>query len=58
MLIFFKKFRTVRRDYLVQFVDQCYNEEDENCLFCGRLNCLFCKKSMFLEEELRKKITL
>ena len=47
--------RIVDRDYLLQLVDQYHNEQEENCLFCGSLNCLFCRKSMFLEEELRKK---
>lgn len=47
--------RTVDRDYLVQLVDQYYNEQEENFLFCDGLNCPFCKKSMFLKKEVREK---
>ena len=47
--------RIVERDYLLQLIDQYYNEQEENCLSCGSLNCLFCRKSLFLEEQLRKK---
>ena len=47
--------RTVDRDYLVQLVDQYYNEQEENFLFCDGLNCLFCKKSMFLKKGVREK---
>ena len=47
--------RTIDKDYLLQFVDQYYNKQEENFVFCGGLNYLFCKKAMFLEEGLRKK---
>lgn len=54
-LIFFKMARTIDKDYLLQFVDQYYNKQEENFVFCGGLDYLFCKKAMFLEEGLRKK---
>ena len=48
--------RTVDRDYLVQLVDQYYNEQEENFLFCDGLNCPFCKNQCFLRKESGKKI--
>ena len=48
--------RLVNREYLVDLVEQYYKEQERNCSFCSDSNCIFCKKSKILEEELRKKI--
>ena len=48
--------RLVNGEYLVDLVEQYYKEKERNCSFCGDSNCIFCKKSKILEEELRKKI--
>ena len=48
--------RLVNREYLLDLLEQYYKEQEGNCPFCGDSNCIFCKKSKILEEELRKKI--
>ena len=50
--------RLVNREYLVDLVEQYYKEQERNCSFCGNSNCIFCKTSKILEEELTKKETL
>ena len=46
--------RLVKREYLVDLVEQYYKERE--CYFCGDSNCNFCKKkTKILEQELRKK---
>ena len=47
--------RLVNREYLVDLVEQYYKEQERNCSFCGNSNCIFCKTSKILEEELIKK---
>ena len=48
--------RLVNREYFLDLLEQYYKEQERNCSFCGNSNCIFCKKSKILEEELRKKI--
>ena len=45
--------RLVNRECLVE---QCCKEQERNCSVCGDSNCISCKKSKVLEEELRKEI--
>ena len=49
--------RLVKREYLVDLVEQYYKERE--CYFCGDSNCNFCKKKQrFLNKNLEKKIIL
>ena len=48
--------RSVNRQYLIQLVEQCYIDQENNFFFCGDYNCKFCKESKNVEEKLRKKI--
>ena len=46
--------RFIDRGYLVDLLNQCYCDQEDNC-FCFTPNCAYRKKSMIVEEELRKK---
>ena len=45
--------RTVDRQYLIQRLNEYYEQKESNCSFCKKKNCS--NKSKFLEEELRLK---
>ena len=45
--------RLVNKEYLVDLVEQYYKEQKRNCSFCSDSNCIFCKNSKILEEELK-----
>ena len=47
--------RIVNRKYLIEFSDQCYCDQGNNCSFCGDPNYRFRKKANILEEQLRIK---
>ena len=47
--------RIVNRKYLIELLDQCYYDQENNCFFCSDANCKFCKKANILEEKLRTK---
>ena len=42
------------RSYLIDLVNQCYKNQEENFYFCFKVNCVFCSTSSNIEEELRK----
>ena len=46
--------RTVDSNYLVDLVDQCYRNQEENCFFCYKTNCVVCNATFNIQEELRK----
>ena len=46
--------RTVDSNYLVDLVDQCYRNQEENCFFCYKTNCEVCNATFNIQEELRK----
>ena len=46
--------RIVDSGYLIGLLNQCYCKQEDNCLFCFGINCKYCKKSVIVEEELRK----
>ena len=45
--------RTVDRSYLIDLVNPCYKNQEENCYFCFKVHCVFCNTSS-IEEELRR----
>ena len=47
--------RTVDRSYLIDLVNQCYKNQEDNCYFCFKVDCVFCNTSSNNEEELKKK---
>ena len=47
--------RFIDRGYLVDLLNQCCCDQEDNCFFCFTPNCAYRKKSMIVEEELRKK---
>ena len=47
--------RIVNRKYLIELLDQCYCDQENNWFFCGDANCKFCKKANILEERLRTR---
>ena len=46
--------RTVDRSYLTDLVNQCYKNQEKNCYFCFKSDCVFCNASSDIEEQLRK----
>ena len=46
--------RTVDRSYLIDLVNQCYKNQEDNCYFCFKVDCVFCNTSSNNEEELKK----
>ena len=46
--------RIVDRGYLIDLLNQCYCQQEDNSLFCFQINCEYCKKSVIVEEEPRK----
>ena len=53
--IFLSFFRVIDREYLIQFLNKYYKQQEINCSFCKKKSCSYYKKSNFLEEELRLK---
>ena len=47
--------RVVDREYLIQLLNEYYNQIESNCSFCKKKNCSYCKKPNFLEDKLRLK---
>ena len=47
--------RVVDREYLIQPLYKYYKQQESNCSFCEKKNRSYCKKSNFLDEELRLK---
>ena len=47
--------RVVNREYMIQLLNEYYKQQESNCSFCKNKYCSYCKKSNFLEEELRLK---
>ena len=47
--------KIVDRGYLVDLLNQCYCDQEGNCFFCFTKNCIYCKKSVIVEDKLRKK---
>ena len=44
--------RIVNRKYLIELLDQCYCDQENNCFFCNDANC---KKANIIEEQLKTK---
>ena len=47
--------RLVSREYLVELLDQYYQEQQNFCSFCNKKKCVFSQKAIFFEEELRNR---
>ena len=47
--------RYVKRKYIIDLINQSYINQEENCNFCFKSNCLFCKRSTELEKQLRDR---
>ena len=47
--------RYVKRKYIIDLINQSYINQEENCNFCFKSNCLFCKRSTELEKQLRHR---
>ena len=47
--------RRVKREYIIDLVNQSYINQEKNCSFCLKLNCLFGKRSTALEKQLRNR---
>ena len=50
--------RPVNPQYLTEFVNQCYADQENNCGFCKKKKqskCRFCKRTLLVEDELRLK---
>ena len=43
--------RYVKRKYIIDLINQSYINQEENCNFCFKSNCLFCKRSTELEKQ-------
>ena len=43
--------RHVKREYNIALINQSYINQEENCNFCFKSNCLFCKRSTELEKQ-------
>ena len=41
----------VKREYNIALINQSYINQEENCNFCFKSNCLFCKRSTELEKQ-------
>lgn len=39
--------------YIIELIDQSYNNQERKCNFCSKLNCTFCQISADLEKQLR-----
>ena len=48
--------RIVDRGYLVDLLNQSYRDQEGNCFFCFTKNCIYSKKSVIVDDKLRKKI--
>ena len=48
--------RIVDRHYLVDFLNQCYVEQEGNCSFCIKGGFHICQRSLLVESELRLKL--
>ena len=47
---------SVDRQYLIEFMNQCYVDQENNCGFCKKKSKYhFCKRTLLVEEELRLK---
>lgn len=44
--------RITDKGYLVDLLNQCYSNQEDNWVFL----CVYCKKAVIVEEELREKI--
>ena len=44
--------RHVERLYLVDLLNQCYLNQEENCYFCKKSKCILCQRTLSFEEEL------
>ena len=42
--------RIVDRGYLIDLLNPCYWEQEDNPLFRFRINCKYCKKSVIFED--------
>ena len=47
--------RHVKREYIIDLVNQSYINQKRTCNFCFKLNCMFCKRSTALEKQLRNR---
>ena len=46
--------RHVKRNYLINFFNQFFIEQEKNCNFRSRFNCKFCLQTVNLEQELSR----
>ena len=51
----FRMPRIVDRGYLADLLNRCCCHQEANCFFSFTPNCIYCKKSVIVEEELQKK---
>ena len=47
--------RIVDRHDIISYLNQCYLNQENNCLFCQNVICDFCQKTEEIEFELREK---
>ena len=47
--------RHVNCSFLIGLINQSYIDQEKNCHFCSKLDCLFCQRRDILEGELRQK---
>ena len=45
----------VKSSYLIDLVNQSYIDQEKNCHFCSKSDCLFCQTTQNLEGGLREK---